>query len=278
MADLAATSIPTTSPRAGRQAGPMADGVTLYAGALVGFQAGYVNHWAAGVNDAFLGIMLGGVDRAGDGILIGETSDTPDPEAYLDTSGVTLLALTVLGSPTQAKVGQHIYCSTSNTADMTLDPAGAGTARPIGYMSRYTSATDQDVTLFTPTESKAAGGNVYCLSFAVSLDTITAADVITDFAIPHRFKIVDFQYVTDVAGSASDNATITLEIIAAAVTGGSLVIDDNTGTRGIVLAATAITAANVGAAGDTLTLVAGTVTDFASGSGTFNIYIQDLGL
>jgi hypothetical protein len=114
-------------------------------------EAGYLNHWADGANDVFAGIMLGGDDRAGDGILIGETDDTPDPHGFVDTSGVVLMHLDSVGdTPTQAKVGDLVYCSTSNTDDMTLESSGA--THPIGYMIRFRTATDVDVQLFTPAE------------------------------------------------------------------------------------------------------------------------------
>lgn len=258
---------------------PIADGVTVYHGALIGAEAGFANHWAGGVNDVFLGLVDGGDDRLRAGALTGETDDTPDPEVRINTSGLVIRELaSVGGTPTQAKVGNQVYCTTSNTDDMTLDPAGTGIIHPIGYMTKFRSATNVDVKLFTPEEYLSRRGDTYILSFALSLDTVTAADVITDFAIPHRFKIVDWQYVTDAAGSSSDNATFTLEIGAVAITGASLVIDDNTGTRGIVIASTAITALNVGAAAATLSMVAGTVEDFSAGSGTMCITVQSLGI
>ncbi len=151
MSDLAVTQIPVSRPRGGRDAAPMADGVTLYAGALVALESGFVNHWADGANDVFMGILLGGKDRARDGVLIGETDDSPDPEAYVNTSGVTLMHLdSVADTPSQAKVGDYIYCSTSNTDDMTLESSGA--THPIGLLTRFRTTTDVDVTLFSMME------------------------------------------------------------------------------------------------------------------------------
>lgn len=151
MADLTAHKEHKTRPRAGRDAFPIANGVTLYAGALVGLESGYLNHWADGANDVFLGMMQGGYDRAGDGVLTGATADTPDPEGYVDTSGVILRKLASVGdTPAQAKVGDLVYCNTSNTDDMTLNSSGM--THPIGWVVRYRSATDIDVQLFTPAE------------------------------------------------------------------------------------------------------------------------------
>lgn len=151
MADLAANVIHKTQPRAGRHSFPVANGVTVYAGQLVGIEGGYANHWADGANDVFGGILLRGDDPNHDGTLLGDTSASPIPEVTIDCSGVTLMHLdSVGGTPTQAKVGDLVYCGTSNTDDITLDSSGRN--HPIGWLSRYRSATDVDVTLFTPEE------------------------------------------------------------------------------------------------------------------------------
>ena len=50
----------------------------------------------------------------------------------------------------EAKVGDVVYCTTSNTDDLTLT-AGA-LNHPVGFMSAFRSATDVDVTLFTTAE------------------------------------------------------------------------------------------------------------------------------
>jgi hypothetical protein len=66
-------------------------------------------------------------------------------------SGVVLMHLDSVGdTPSQAKVGDLVYCGTSNTDDMTLDSTGR--THPIGILWFYRSATDVDVKLFTPAE------------------------------------------------------------------------------------------------------------------------------
>jgi hypothetical protein len=134
----------------------IADGVTLYRGTLVGLEGGYLNRWAGGADDVFVGICtgegIGIVGTAADGsgaALLGNTSATPIPEAKVNV-GYTLTHLTsVAGTPTQAKVGDPVYCGTSNVLDLTLTSTGTDM---VGWLSRYTSATDVDVTLFTPSE------------------------------------------------------------------------------------------------------------------------------
>jgi len=154
MADRTTTKIIETRPRSGRDSYPIADGVTVAAGSLVQLEAGYLNHFDDdAANDVFVGIVIGGVDRAGDGILIGETDDSPDPHAYVDTSGVTLMHLdSVGGTPTQAKVGDLVYTPDSDTDSLTLDNSTVAYTSPVGWMCRFRSATDVDVQLFTPAE------------------------------------------------------------------------------------------------------------------------------
>jgi hypothetical protein len=152
MTDVAAHTILKTRPRAGRDAFAIADGVTLYAGTLVQLEGGFLNHWDDSA-DKFQGILIGGKDRAKDGVIIGETDDTPDPEGYVDTSGVVLMHLDSVagqGATTIADQGNLIYCGDSNTDSMTT--VASGNTDPIGFIIRWTSTTDIDVQLFTPAE------------------------------------------------------------------------------------------------------------------------------
>lgn len=146
MADLSARTIHKTRPP-GASSYIIADGVVLYEGALVQAQSGYLNHWDE--TGQFLGLLVGGDDRARDGVLTGETSDTPPPEGYVDESGVVLMHMAVAGSPTQADVGALIYCADSDPANMTKTDT---TNPPIGRLVRFRSASDCDVQLFTPGE------------------------------------------------------------------------------------------------------------------------------
>lgn len=152
MADVTARKTLETKTRSGRSAYPIADGVTLYEGALVGLEGGYLNHWDDGASDVFVGIVLG--DALGispGGALTGDTSAEPVPEARVDDSGVTLMHLDdVGGTPAAANVGDVVYCTTSNTDDLTLTAGSLN--HPVGFMSAFRSSTDVDVTLFTTAE------------------------------------------------------------------------------------------------------------------------------
>lgn len=147
MADRTANLFLKTRPRSGSDSFPIADGVTIGVGALVQLQAGYLNHWDE--TGRFLGVLAGGTARAGDSVLVGETSDSMPPEGIVDTSGPTIMHVAVAGTATQAKVGDLVYCADSDTANFTLTDT---TNPPVGFLVRYRSASDCDVQLFTPAE------------------------------------------------------------------------------------------------------------------------------
>tara|TARA_R110000782_G_scaffold253743_1_gene341946 strand:- start:27118 stop:27609 length:492 start_codon:yes stop_codon:yes gene_type:complete len=145
-----------TQTRSGFNAYPIANGVTLHVGQLVGLVAGYLNTWDDGAASVFAGIVLGdamgiapgaamlGVVPAATGTVIGE--------ARVDESGVTLMHLAAIGgTPTQAKVGDLVYAADGNSLTAITLTAGS-LNHPIGYLSKFRSATDSDVTLFTPAE------------------------------------------------------------------------------------------------------------------------------
>lgn len=153
MTDAAASVVHKTQARSGYNSYPIANGVTLYPGQLCSLQGGYVDHWADGANDVFLGIVLGDALGISPGAaLTGNTSASPIPEARVDESGVTLMHLAAIGgTPTQAKVGDLVYAADSNSLTAITLTIGA-LNHPIGYLSKFRSATDSDVTLFTPAE------------------------------------------------------------------------------------------------------------------------------
>lgn len=150
MADQAVKVVRETRRDAGRDSFPIANGVTVYEGMFASIESGYLNHWADGANDVFLGLVLGGDDRAKDGALTGATSDAVPPEARVDTSGCILMHLaSVAGQSTltQTSLGAPVYCSTSNPDDLTT--VSSGHTNPVGFICRFRSATDIDVKLFS---------------------------------------------------------------------------------------------------------------------------------
>lgn len=126
----------------GRLAVLVDDGVQLYAGELVGVPDadGLLDHWDNVATSRFLGILLEDV--------LGDESE--GVMGKVDTSGITLANVAVAGTPTQAKLFEKVYCADGNITGLTMT---ATTSPAIGYLSRYVSASDCDVTLFTPAEA-----------------------------------------------------------------------------------------------------------------------------
>ena len=273
MTDRTANVTYTTRARAGRTSFPMADGVTIGIGALVQTQAGYLNHWDQ--TGEFQGLLIGGKARAGDAILIGETSDTPPPEGFVDSSGVTITGLTIAGTPTQAKVGDYVYCADSDLASVTLAVTGS---QPVGWMSRYTSATNQDLTLFTPEEAKASLGSIYNMTWQFDLADIADGDLVTDLILGHAFEVVESYFVvTEAVTTASKLTTISMDIGAVAITNGAHALTSaNCTPAGVKVQNTGALTVNTGSATDTLTIKAASTTAFSEGKGSLVIRIRAL--
>lgn len=145
MADRTANKVYKTQGGYETRSYVIADGVTLGVGALVQLESGVLNHWDE--TGQFVGIVIGGDDRAKDGVLLGETSDTPPPEARV-AIGATLMHVAVAGTPA-GKVGQLVYSADSDPASFTMTDT---THPPVGVLQRVRSASDCDVRLFTPEE------------------------------------------------------------------------------------------------------------------------------
>lgn len=145
MTNLSGSLIVKTRPR-GRTAVVVKDATQLYAGALVGVADadGLLDNWNNTATTRFLGVLLESV--------LGNTSASPAVTGKVDTSGVILQHVAVAGTPTQAKVGEPVFCADGNPAGLTMT---ATTSPAIGLLTFYRSASDCDVTLFTPEEAAA---------------------------------------------------------------------------------------------------------------------------
>jgi len=161
---------------------------------------------------------------------------------------------------------------------------GPAIVSPAGVLSALaaplpTALTDNSTG--TASNTIAAGVGVFTLALAFDLATLTAAasELLTNYVPGYAFKIlaVDF-VVTKVGAGAGASMTINLEIGAVNVTGG--VVNPtlgNTTPQGALVAGTAVTAANVGTATDTLSVeVAAGGTIFTAGTGCLLIKIQNM--
>lgn len=122
-----------------------------------------------------------------------------------------------------------------------------------------------------------AGAGAFNLPFQTALADITAADLVTGFTPGYNFKIVKSVFVVSKpATTAAKAATVGLKIGSTAVTGGVLSLTSaNMTPKGVVVAATAITAANTGTSTDTLSIVGSAVTAFVEGNGSIVLTIQN---
>lgn len=96
--------------------------------------------------------------------------------------------------------------------------------------------------------------------------------------VPFPFKVTAANFrVGDPVTTAAKAATLSTQISGSAVTGGVMALTSAAATpAGEAIAGTAITAANTGAAGDTLEVAASSVTAFAEGGGWVEFTVEHL--
>jgi len=146
MADRTVNKIYTTK-GIDRLAVPIINAVAIPIGTLVQEQGGYANHWDG--TNTLMGIVVGGEGLVS-GIPTGDTSATPDPCVYVDTSGATIVGIPVAGASAVTVIGEFVYCDDSDLANATLTQPT--TDAPIGIVVGWRTSTDVDVRLFSMVE------------------------------------------------------------------------------------------------------------------------------
>lgn len=121
---------------------PIANGETLPIGTLVQAQSGFANHFDG--TQPLLGVVVGGENVNSDGEPVGDTSLTPDPQVYVDTTGPVIKSIAVTGATV---FGAEVYSNDSDLENATITQPT--TDSPIGYIVRFGSATDCDVKLYS---------------------------------------------------------------------------------------------------------------------------------
>lgn len=287
----------------GKYSFPIADGVTLGVGALVQLASGFLDHWdEAGI---FIGIVVSGEDTGkltseSAGTLKGNTSLTPDPRAYVDTSGAILTRQTsVAGTPTQAKVGDQIWSADSDADSITLSTTGN---ESIGRLWDFRSSTDVDIKLFpasraaslagiasltdnstgTGTDTIAAGVGISTMHFPFEFITSTSAINVADAFVPgFKFKILDWAWVdggTALVGS-SGSRVANMEIGSTDVgsTPSTCTVIQSGTAAGRRIDGTAVSGANTGSNSDSFSIeIASGGTDITAGNGGFHVVIQNM--
>lgn len=124
----------------------------------------------------------------------------------------------------------------------------------------------------------AAGVGISTFAFQTDLADIADGDLLTDFILGYKFKILSFNFVTESAATTPAKlSTIHLEINATPVTGGVISLTSaSCAPKGAITAGTAVTALDAGAATDLISIVAATTTAFSEGSGTFYLRVQNM--
>jgi hypothetical protein len=118
---------------------------------------------------------------------------------------------------------------------------------------------------------------VVTLTFHIELAAITGAgDVVTGYTPGFAGEILSVAFVVDnPVTTAAKAASLNLEIGTTNVTGGVVALTSaNCTPNGAVVAGTAVTAANVFDADDTISVEAASVTAFAEGSGTLLVRVR----
>jgi len=138
-----------------------------------------------------------------------------------------------------------------------------------------------DSTTGTATDTLAATVGVMTVSIPLQLAAMTtsAADLITAYTPGYAFELLSLEFVTTTIGAgASASQVLNLEIGTTNVTGGVLtILLADTDVLGEKKAATAITAANVGTASDTISLeVAASGTVFTAGAGFLLLKLRNM--
>jgi hypothetical protein len=119
------------------------------------------------------------------------------------------------------------------------------------------------------------------LVFHLDIDALAvgAEELVTNYALGYAFEILSLDYVAEIPGTGvGATQTFTVEIGATPTTGGSLIITvANATPKGVVVAGSAITGANVGTAASVFSIVkAGGGTQFSAGSGNLVLAVRNL--
>lgn len=192
-----------------------------------------------------------------------------------------------LGTLTTDKIGFHgsapvVQPTSANQTALTDNTGGSvSNATLADTFTQTTAITDNSTGTGSTTIAAGAGVSTVTIPItrlATDLST-SAMDLLTNYTPGYRFKVLGLSFVTTTAGTGTSASQVfNLEIGSTNVTGGVLTLAlADTDTIGKVTAATAVTAANVGTASDTISLeMAASGTVFTAGAGYFVLKIQNM--
>ncbi len=200
-------------------------------------------------------------------------------EVIFFSDGTNFAHVRVTSKPSAASVSGVFLRYPGNAADGVSIGIGA-IVTPSGIKTPLSAALPNALTdnsTGTQSDTIAAGVGVFTLPFFVNLADLANHDLVTTLTLGYKFKILGVSFVVEKpATTGSKLATITPYINGAAVTGGVLALTSGNCTpQGVVVAGSAVTAANTGDASATLSLTASSVTAFIEGSGWIVLKIQN---
>jgi hypothetical protein len=168
-------------------------------------------------------------------------------------------------------IGTKITVNLANATS--IDPADVISFGPLASLTDSTTGTASDTLAAT------AGIATVAVPLTLAAMTTAAADLLTAYTPGYAFELLSAEFVTTVLGTGtSASQVLNLEIGTTNVTGGVLtLLLADTNTLGKKTAATAITAANVGTASDTISLeVATGGTVFTAGAGVLLLKLRNM--
>lgn len=260
-----------------RYARQVANGSTMYQGALAGLSGGYM----VPLNDA-AGIVPFGIAELGGGSGTSQGLDTVVGDGTADNvmtsrlDGGRIDGVAITGLTAATLVGSLVYATDDST--FTLTPGNTLVGMAVGY----TSSGIGDLMVFpVPTllSFMAAGNGIDELDLGYH-DWVSAGDgdLVTSKPLYYPGKILAFYAVIDIALTGSGGTiTLNLEINTTNVgptTPTSIVLSTaDTPTKGTVVASAAITANNTFVAGDTLSVEISSASATRS-TGSYNLYAK----
>lgn len=141
-----------------------------------------------------------------------------------------------------------------------------------------TQAAVTDSSTGTAGTTVAAGTGVYNLVFQFDLADIADGDLVTDWIVGHKFKVLEnYFFASEPVTTAAKATTLSIDIGATIITNSSIALTSaNCTPAGAKVDNAGVLAANTGSATDTLTIKAATTTAFVEGKGFLVVRIQNM--
>ena len=199
------------------------------------------------------------------------------PRSFVHFVALAITAAFAYGDPVDIKdAGQGTTIGRTKASKLAFFGAPLST-RPAS--AAQAALTDNTTGTAGTTLAATVGYTTVSIPIQLAAMTTSAADLVTAYTPGFRFKVVGVDFATTTIGAgAGASQTLSLAIGSTAVTGG-VVNPTLTGTNtlGKLVAGTAVTAANIGTATDTISVkVAATGTVFTGGAGVLLIRVQNL--